>query len=322
VTDPRVLRHVIESITPASEAHAEGARQNVARAGLPVLERLAGIVGGAQHTARPRTARRSIVVACGDHGAGDPGVALGPAHPTVVAAHAIADGSAALAHVARTSGAPLLLVDAGAREATHLPASVVALGRGPSSDLLVGPAMSVVDAALGLEAGIALAVSLADDGLDVLALGALGVGADVASAALLGAALGEAPTGLADEIAEAAGRLGAEHAHDDGRSLLARFGGPETALLAGVMLAAASMNVPVILDGYATGAAALVAARLQPAVTGYLVAAHAGTFTHPRILAHLALPAVFDVGLGHGEGTGAAMVLPLLDQVAALAAGR
>nr|MDQ3301221.1 nicotinate-nucleotide--dimethylbenzimidazole phosphoribosyltransferase [Myxococcota bacterium] len=100
---------------------------------------------------------------------------------------------------------------------------------------------------------------------------------------------------------------------------LAAFGGPETAVLAGLILGAASMNVPVILDGYATGAAALVAAALAPAVTGYLIAAHAGAFTQRRILAHLALVPVFEVGLGHGEGTGAAMVLPLLDQVAALA---
>jgi nicotinate-nucleotide--dimethylbenzimidazole phosphoribosyltransferase len=78
----------------------------------------------------------------------------------------------------------------------------------------------------------------------------------------------------------------------------------------------------VILDSYATGAAALVAAAFAPAVTGYLIAAHRGTFTHPAILDHLGLRPVFEVGLGHGEGTGAAMVLPLLDQVAALAGGR
>jgi nicotinate-nucleotide--dimethylbenzimidazole phosphoribosyltransferase len=88
---------------------------------------------------------------------------------------------------------------------------------------------------------------------------------------------------------------------------------------ASVLLAAASTNVPVILDGYATGAAALVAAALAPRVAGYLVAAHAGTFTHTRILAHLGLHPIFDVGLGHGEGTGAAMVFPLIEQVTALA---
>jgi nicotinate-nucleotide--dimethylbenzimidazole phosphoribosyltransferase len=319
MSDPRVLRHVLDAITPASRAHGEAARRQVAAANAPVLERLAVALGGAQHTAHPRADRRLIVVCAGDHGVGDPGIALGAAHPTVVAAHAIAGGSAALAQVARASRAPIVLVDAGVREPAAMPASAVALGRGPSRDLLAGPAMTVVDAALALEAGIALAVSLAEDGLDVLAVGALGVGADVASAALLGAALGAPPTGLGDPVAEAAGGSGAALAGASALELLAAFGGPETGVLAGVLLAAASTHVPVILDGYATGAAALVAAALAPRVTGYLIAAHAGAFTQPRILAHLGLPPVFEVGLGHGEGTGAAMVLPLIDQVTALA---
>jgi len=319
MSDPRVLRHVIESITPASAAHGDAARRHVLGAGAPLLERLAVALGGAQHTGRPRAGRRVIVVCAGDHGVGDPGVALGASHPTVVAAHAIADGSAALAQLARAGATPIVLVDAGSAEPAAMPASAIRLGRGPSRDLTAGPAMTVVDAALALEAGIALCVSLADDGLDLLAIGALGVGADVASAALLGAALGAPPTGLGDPVAEAAGAQGAALAGDDGLALLATFGGPETGVLAGLLLAAASTHVPVILDGYATGAAALVAAALAPAVAGYLIAAHAGTFTHPRILAHLGLHPVFSVGLGHGEGTGAAMVLPLIEQVTALA---
>lgn len=316
----RVLRHVIESISPASAAHAEGARLNVVGAAMPLLERLAMTIGGAQHTARPRAERRTIIVVAGDHGAGDPGIALGASHPTVIAAHAIADGSAALAQVARSSKTPVLLVDAGAKETAAMPSTAVQLGRGASRNLLNGPAMTIVDAALGLEAGIALAISLADPGLDILAIGALGVGADVASMALLGAALGAAPTGFSDPVAEAAGEKGAELAGASGLDLLAAFGGPETAVLAGVIVTAASMNVPVVLDSYATGAAALVAVALAPHVRGYLVAAHSGTFTHSRILAHLGLTPVFEVGLGHGEGAGAAMLLPLLDQVAALTA--
>jgi nicotinate-nucleotide--dimethylbenzimidazole phosphoribosyltransferase len=319
VSDPRVLRHVIASITPASRAHGEEARRQVASANAPYLERLAIALGGAQHTARPRADRRTIVVCAGDHGVGDPGVALGVAHPTVVAAHAIGDGSAALVQIARASRASIVLVDAGVREPAEMPACAVSLGRGPSHDLTDGPAMTVVDAALALEAGIALEVSLADEGLDVLAVGALGVGADVASAALLGAALGAPPTGLADPVAEAAGAKGAALAGASALELLAAFGGPETGVLAGLLLAAASTHVPVILDGYATGAAALVAAAMAPLVTGYLVAAHTGTFTHARILAHLGLHPLFEVGLGHGEGTGAAMVLPLIDQMTALA---
>ena len=323
-----VVRHVAEAIGPASVAHADAARALVSGAAAPMLERLAAILGGAQHAPRPRSERRLVVVAAGDHGCGDPGIAMGPDHPTIVAAHAIASGTAALSQVARASNTQIILIDAGASEARHLPSTAIALGRGPSADLARGPAMTVVDAYLALDAGIALSVSLSeprsgDDALAVLALGAIGVGAEVASAALLGALTGTAPRGLADALAERAGESGAAMAAVAGTvsgvEALAAFGGPETGVLAGLILGAASMNVPVILDGYATGAAALVAAAIAPAVAGYLIAGHRGGFTMPAILAHLGLVPIFDVGLGHGEGTGAAMVLPLVDQVASLA---
>jgi nicotinate-nucleotide--dimethylbenzimidazole phosphoribosyltransferase len=214
-----------------------------------------------------------------------------------------------------------------------LPGIAVQLGRGATHDLMREPAMTVIDAALGLEAGIALAMSLADDGapsggpgdvrqtLDVLAIGALGVGSEVSSAAILGAATKRPVVGLGDDIAEAASVKGASH-QGGTLDLLATFGGSETAVLAGLILGAASINVPVILDSYATGAAAIIAAGFAPAVRGYLVAAHRGSFTMPGIVAHLGLDAIFDVGLGHGEGTGAAMVLPLVDQVAAIVGAR
>lgn len=330
----QVLQHVISAITPASQAAAAVARDTLRAAAAPVLEQLGTALAAAQHTAMPRAARRLIVVAAGDHGCGDPGITMGADHPTVVAARAIADGSAALCSIARPT--PIILVDAGAREPAHMPPIAIALGRGPTRHLLHEPAQTVVDAMLGLEAGIALSLSLSEPTpagearpgesgpqLDLIALGALGVGAEVASAALLGAVLG-APVSLGEPDAEAelAMTRGAALRGASGLELLAHFGGSETAVLAGLILGAASMNIPIILDGYATGAAALVAAALAPAVTGYLIAAHRGSFTMPAIIAHLGLVPAFEVGLGHGDGTGAAMVLPLLDQVAAIAAQR
>lgn len=317
---PHVLRHVIDCIAPASASHAEGARHRVAAAAAPLLEQLAMTLGGAQHTTRPRATHRTIVVCAGDHGVGDPGISLGAAHPTVVSARAIADGSAALSQVAMVGRASIVLVDAGVAEPTAMPRSTVQLARGPSRNFMHEPAMTRNDATRGLEAGIALAVALVDNGLDVLVVGALGVGADVASAALLGASLGpEHLPHFEDSLANGALARGAAVATCGGLELLAAFGGQETAVLTGVLLGAASMNVPSVLDGYATGAAALVAAALAPTVTGYFIAAHRGTFTQPHILARLGLTPVFDVGLGHGEGTGAAMVLPLIEQVTTLA---
>ncbi len=323
MSDPRVLRHVVDSILPCSRSSRDAARAALAGAGTPMLQDLAGQIAGAQHAPRPRVARRIVLVACGDHGAGDPGIRLGPDDPTVVAARAIAAGTAAVADVARTARAPIVLVDAGTRESAHMPPSAIALGRGPSRDLRDEPAMTIVDAASALEAGIALCVSLTEDGLDVLALGALGTGSDLASAAVLGASLGRAPAlASGDADVDAAAVLGAGLAHLGALDRLAAVGGPDTAVLAGVVLAAASMHLPVILDGHATGAAALAATWFAPEVAGYLIAAHRGTLAHPAILDHLGLVPVFDVGLGHGEGTGAAMVLPLVDQVAALSQQR
>lgn len=292
------LRHVIASIGPASEAHAEGARLKLAALNAPMIERLGSRLAAAQHSARIR-ARRMIAVAICDHATGDPGVELGTSHPTAIAARAIADGSAALAHVARTANAPIVLVDAGARE----PIDAVQLGRVTTRDLLVEPAMTVVDASMALDAGIALALSL---DTDIVAVGALGLGSEVSTAALRGALLRESITGPEAD----ANALGLAW---DGSPLetLARFGGGDTCVLAGLMLAAASMNVPTLLDGPATGAAALIAAAFAPEVRGYLIAAHAGS-GWPR--------PIFDVGLGNGEGTGAAMALSLVDQCASMTA--
>lgn len=363
-----VVRHVIDSIGPASHAHAEAVRAKFAAANVELLARLAGLLGGAQHTAAPKVARRTLVVVAGDHGAGDPGIALGASHPTVIAASAIATGSAALSSMARANRTPIVLVDAGVVERAAMPSSTIALGRGPTRDLTREPAMTVVDATLGLEAGIALAISLSEPGLDVLALGALGVGSEISAAAIAGTAyprVGVAPDfPLVDEPGEvralgtspgvgssANSAFGAislpgpdwslapergfvvdpdlHEARDQGRGwtgsgleLLARFGGPDTCVLAGLILGAASLHLPVILDGHATGAAAVVAMRLAPDVVDYVIAAHGGSPLHGVLLTQLGIAPMFEVGLGHGEGIGAAMLVPWMDQVEAFLAPR
>ncbi|MCW5800934.1 MAG: nicotinate-nucleotide--dimethylbenzimidazole phosphoribosyltransferase, partial [Deltaproteobacteria bacterium] len=240
----------------------------------------------------------TLVVCAADHPAADPGIALGAGHPTIVAAAAIADGTAAVTRLVRIYRTPILLVDAGVREPTLLP---------PSSTVRLD----------GLEGGIALAVSLAED-CDVVALGALGIGSELAAAALLGAATGAGPQGLGDPEAELAGIRGAAHAGRPPGELLAALGGGDTAVLTGLLLGLASMHVPAILDGHATVAAGLAASLFHPDVAGYLLPAQGGSPLLGKLLARLGRDPLFPQGIGHGEGVGAAMVLPLLDQVAAL----
>ena len=300
-----VVRHVLDAIGEASVAHAEATRARLAAANAPMLERLGARLAAAQH-GPPRGARRAVVVVAGDHGCADPGLSLGDGHPTAVAARAIADGSAAVVRLARPT--PVVLVDAGAAE--RLPELAIRLGRGPTRDRTREPAMTVVDATLGRQARVALAISQAEStgGLDVLALGAIGLGAEVSAGALTAATTGRAIESD-DALVALASRLGAEHHADAPLARLAAFGGPDTPVLAGLMLAAASINAAILVDGPATGAAALAATALQPALRGYLIPAHRGSGLRDPI---------FDVGLGHGEGTGAAMLLSLVDRVCAL----
>jgi nicotinate-nucleotide--dimethylbenzimidazole phosphoribosyltransferase len=308
-----VLRHVIASIAPTSEPHRRAAMRQLRAAG-PLFDRLGGALAAAQHAA-PHARRRTLVIAAGDHGAGDPGVSLGADHPTIVAARAIDDGSAAVRNLARVASADVLLLACGCTESAHLPANAVVVGRHPSGDAQQAAALTVVEVTAALEAGVAVALSLVDAGTDVLALGAIGLGAEVAAAAITAALLGPDEVPVEERaVAVHACRL-TEQAPLDALGLLAAFGGPETATLTGLILAAASMQIPIVLDGEATGVAALLATRLAPAAAGYLIAAQRGAGCLPAILASLRLESIFAGGVGHGEGAGAAMVLGLLDQV-------
>jgi nicotinate-nucleotide--dimethylbenzimidazole phosphoribosyltransferase len=322
VTARAVLDHVVASISAASEAQAHGARTRLGAAEPGSLADLAIRLAAARHAPAPRTARKVVAVVLGEHGCADPGVDLGDGHPAVVAARAIDAGTAALVDAARAASARVVVIDGGLAARARLPGSVVRLGPGHgAADVTREPAMTVVDALLAIQAGIALGTSLADDGLDVLALGHVAPGAEVASAALVALLTGDPVDAVAvradrDDVAAA---VALHTIATSPLEILAAAGGPDLALLVGLILAAASTDVPVVLEDHGTSAAALVAARLAPAVAGYLVASHGGTRpAHRRALAALGVTPLFAMGLGSGEGTGAALALGLVDGAARL----
>ncbi len=330
-----LLDHVLSSILPASEAMAADAHDRLERhlpAGesLGKLSALAARLAGARHSPRPVLKRRSALIAAADHGVAWPGVDLGASGPAATALRMIASGEAAVSAAARTADAHMVLVDAGVRGGEKLD-----LGRGVMSFRLAdgtdsitrGPAMSEETARHGIETGVALAIALADAGLDVLALGQVAPGGEIASGALLAAMTGTSPAaiGSCEEDAQAiAAALAAnpaaaagDGAAPDPLRILAAFGGLEVALQVGVILAAASVHVPVVLDDHGTWAAGLVAVRLAPAAAGYLVASHGGASPGYRAgLRALGLEPLFDLGLAHGEGTGALLAIPMMDAAA------
>ena len=324
MSGPRqVIDHVVAAISPASEAQAEGARLRLGPSPDPgSLADLAVRLAAARHAPLPRVERKVVVVVLADHGCADPGVDLGDAHPAVVAARAIDAGEAAIAAAARAAGARVLLVDAGLATRAALPDGVVRLsaGRG-AADITREAAMTPVDTLLAMQSGIALATALSDEGLDLLALGHVAPGAEVASAALAAALLGLPASDVASptDVPDVTAALDLAPRSADAIELLGALGGPDLALMTGLILGAASVDVPVVLDDHGTSAAALAAARMAPAVAGYLVAAHGGTRpSHRRALAALGLAPLFALGLGSGEGAGGALALGLVDGAARL----
>lgn len=287
---------------------------------LGELERLVTRIAAARGTADLCPLEAVIVVAAGDHGYAAEAVS---AYPQAVTRQMLANftaGGAAISVLTRQLGIRLAVVDAGVGAGTE--------------NATRGPAMSRGRAEEGIAAGIALADELAADGVRLVGLGEMGIGNTTAASALAAALLPAEPaavvgrgTGIDDE---ALGRkidvvrraLAAnEDALGDPCSALAALGGFEHSVLVGLCLGTAARSGVVLLDGFVSSAAALVAARFAPASIYRMVASHRSPEPgHAAILAELELTPLLDLGLRLGEGTGAALAVPVVNAALALLA--
>jgi nicotinate-nucleotide--dimethylbenzimidazole phosphoribosyltransferase len=333
------LDALVARIAPVDAAAGRAAqdaldRKTKPRGSLGELEELACRVAAIRGTSSPGRLRAAVVLAAGDHGYAARGVSAYPQEVTGQMLASFAAGGAAVNVLARETGARLVVVDAGvAAPVEHADIRLLRLGAG-TADATEGPAMTVEQALAGLASGAALAEELAADGAGIVATGDMGIGNTTAAAAVCAALLPAEPeavsgrgTGLDDEgvirKAETVRRALAVNAVDpaDPVGVLAAVGGFELAVLAGVCLGAAAEGCVVLLDGFVTGAAALVAARLAPAATDRMVASHLSPEPgHALVLGDLGLRPLLDLGLRLGEGSGALLALPLVDASLALLA--
>jgi nicotinate-nucleotide--dimethylbenzimidazole phosphoribosyltransferase len=309
-------------------ARAELDRKTKPRGSLGRLEELAVQLAGIG-VSGPRCA---IVVAAADHGYADEGVSAYPAEVTRQMLQAFTSGGAAISVLSRLVSAELVVVDAGVREKLDDPrVRSTRIGAGTAS-AAHGPAMSRGQAIAALEAGISLARELAGR-VEIVALGDMGIGNTTAAGALHAALLGVPATvvcgpgtgldeeGVRRKAAVIERALAANRPLDDPVDVLAALGGFEIALLAGVALGAAAERLAVVLDGFIVTASALVAARIAPSVVDYMVAGHLSPEPGHRLgLDALGLEPLLDLDLRLGEGTGAALALPLLRAALALLA--
>lgn len=334
---PVSVTQAIERIRPAdvdAMRRAEARQLNLTKppGSLGRLEdvsvRLAGIFG----TAQPRIEGKAVVVAAGDHGVVERGVTGYPQEVTAQMVMNFLGGGAAISVMCRRLGVRQVIVDAGvaAELPTHPELRPLKIGRG-TKDISRGPAMSRGQAELCVETGVNLAVEAVEAGADLIATGDMGIGNTTASSAITAAVTGRPPE---ETTGEGTGRTPEELLHkiavvrralevnkldpNDGLDLLAKVGGFEIGVLAGVVLGTAMMRRAVVLDGFISGAAALVADAICPTTRDYMIASHVSAERgHRAALAHLSLTPLLDLGMRLGEGTGAVLALPIVEAAAA-----
>jgi nicotinate-nucleotide--dimethylbenzimidazole phosphoribosyltransferase len=309
-----------------SAAVEELDRKTKPRGSLGRIEELAAQVAAIRGSVSPGPLRSAIVVAVADHGVASEGVSAYPQEVTGQMVANFAAGGAAICVLARAVGAELVVVDAGVVTPSDHPAvRSVRIGPG-TANAATGPAMTREQAVTSILAGASLASELADRGVTAIALGEMGIGNTTSAAAVACALLDRSPgelcgpgTGLAPEgVARKAAVVGTmleRNAPDraDPVAVLAAVGGFEIGFLTGVALQAAAARCVVVLDGFITGAAALVALRLAPVLEAYLVASHRSAEPgHRVVLDALGLEPLLELDMRLGEGSGAALALPLV----------
>jgi nicotinate-nucleotide--dimethylbenzimidazole phosphoribosyltransferase len=281
----------------------------------------------------PRVTAPVIFTFAADHGVVAEGVSAYPQSVTAQMVENFLRGGAAVNVLARQAGARVVVADFGVATPLGSPAGLVVrrIGAG-TANMALGPAMTRAQAVAAVEAGAALAAEAIAGGADLIGCGDMGIGNTTAASAITAAITGataEAATGRGTGVDDAgrrrkvavierALRLNAPDAAD-GVDVLAKVGGFEIGGLAGVVLAAAAHRVPVALDGFIAGAAALLAVTLAPAARHALFASHRSAEPgHAVVLSHLALEPYLALDMRLGEGTGAALFVPLARAAAAI----
>ena len=342
MTRGALLERTLGSIPPPDEAAAaETGRRLDAKTKPPGslgrLEELARRLAAIRGEVPSRPLSPAIVVAAADHGfAAARGVSAYPQEVTPQMLANFAGGGAAICVLAREAGARLVVVDAGVLGVSRISGvrSEIVDGVRGTEDFALGPAMSRSTAIGALERGIALARELAADGIEIAGIGEMGIGNTTSASALASALLEVDPvrscgpgTGLdgsglerkLDVVRRGLEANGLPRRDADPIDVLAAVGGLEVAFLVGVCLGAASRRVAILLDGFITGAAALVASQMHPSASDFMISATRSPEPgHALVLEALGIEPLLDLRLRLGEGTGAALALPLVRSAVAI----
>ena len=312
----------------AAAAAARQARLTKPTGSLGVLESLSVRLAAASARPSPDLSRKAVIVMAGDHGVALEGVSAYPSEVTPQMVLNFLHGGAAINVLARQAGARVVIVDVGVMAPLdNVPGLVHRKVAPGTANLAKGPAMTRAQAEQAVQAGLDVVRDEISKGLDLVATGDMGIGNTTPSSAITAVLCGlpvlqvtGRGTGLDDaalahkvQIIEQA--IALNHPNPlDAMDVLCKLGGFEIAGLAGVIIGAAAVRVPVVIDGFISGAAALIAAGLAPRVKPYLFASHQSVeLGHRAILEKLGLRPLFDLEMRLGEGSGAALAFHILE---------
>jgi len=327
------LETIISQIGPLDQSaiKAARARQDILtkpQGSLGRLEVLSVQVAGITGNPLPNVHHKVVIVMAGDHGVVNEGVSAFPQDVTPQMVENFLHGGAAINVLCRHVGARVVVVDMGMAADLHpQPGLVIKKIAHGTGNIARGPAMTRDQAVRAIRAGAEIADSEIGRGLDILATGDMGIGNTTPSAAIASAFMGYPAaqivgrgTGVDDAGLQrkvtAVQRALAVNQPDprDGLDVLAKVGGFEIGGLAGAILTAAAYRRPIVIDGFISTAAAMIAVSLAPQVRDYLIAAHTSReLGHRRMMEWLAVKPLLDLQMRLGEGTGAALAMSLVE---------
>jgi len=330
------LARVIKMIGPLDKGAMEKARfrqDNLTkpRGSMGRLEELSVRLAGIQGRAVPQIEHKAVIVMAGDHGVASEGIGNWPQEITAQMVRNFLGGGAGINVLARQVGARLVVVDMGvASELEPVPQLLLRKVGFGTGNITKGPAMSLEQAIRAVETGVEIITGEMARGLDIVGTGDMGIANTTSSSAICAVMTGKPVaevtgrgTGLSDEqLARKVEviRRALEVNQPDRASpleVLAKVGGFEIGGLVGVMLGAAASHIPVVIDGFISGAAALIAAALAPGLVDFIIPAHVSTEAgHPILLEYLGLKPLLDLGMRLGEGTGSALGIFLAETAA------
>lgn len=331
------LSEVISQIRPADQeamAAAQHRWDTVAHPlnSLGLLEQAIIRIAGATGSADVDLSRRTVVAMCADNGVVAEGVTQSGQEITALVTENMARGTSSVCRMARVAGADVVPVDVGVAVPVTGEKLLQRNIRRGTANLAVEPAMTREECEKAILVGVEVVHDLVEQGCRLLATGEMGIGNTTTSAAVAAVLLDQDPAavtgrgaGLSSEglvrKVDAIRRGIAVNRPDasDPLDVLSKVGGLDISGLTGVFLGGALYHIPVLIDGFISSVAALVAVRLCPSALDYMLASHvSGEPAGRMVLDALGLHPVIHAGMCLGEGTGAVAAMPLLDMAMAL----